>query len=171
MLATAVAQFSISNDTFDLPAIVDDVVEEFKDTVGEIIDYASEYAKQVFRNIRDSESPKEFDLPPLDIPLNIELPELPECRLRLGFEELELFMDLRTTLTAGATYSMRLYTSTGTTGFEITDSLRLGVVFNLDLILSVSGVLQISHGFHLRFDEGLFLELNLFATEVAKLEQ
>lgn len=171
VIGNAVAQFSISNDTFDFPTIVDGVVDQFEDAVDNITDFATEYGKGVWRNLREDISLDAFDLPPLNLSLNLDIPELPECRLRLGFEELEVFIDLRTTLSAGATYSLRLYTSTGQTGFEITDKLRLGVVFNLDLILSASGALDMSHGFHMRFDEGLFMELNLFAKDIANLEQ
>jgi hypothetical protein len=91
-----------------------------------------------------------------------------ECRLRVGFEALDVYMDLQTTLAAAATYTIPIYKH----GLEFNVSeVQLDVGFSLDLVLSVEAAVVIGHGFHLRFDEGLFVELNLFADEVGTLEQ
>ncbi|KAH7377074.1 hypothetical protein B0T11DRAFT_336117 [Plectosphaerella cucumerina] len=176
ILGTAVADISVSTDAFDVGKILDNVKDQFGDVIENMTDYAGDFVKGYGRSILDGLGDgidaSDFDidqvnLPPLQIDLNIPVPEVRECRLRVGFEALDVYMDLQTTLAAAATYTIPIYKH----GLEFNVSeVQLDVGFSLDLVLSVEAAVVIGHGFHLRFDEGLFVELNLFADEVGTLE-
>jgi hypothetical protein len=111
----------------------------------------------------------DFDLPPLDYNLNIDIPEIPEFRLQFQFDGLEVYMLIDTVLSAGATYTLNLYTSTTPAGFAVRDSLEVGVIFAIDLILSVEGEINISSGFHLRLDDGVLFDIAIFSKEISNL--
>lgn len=105
------------------------------------------------------------------IPLNFSLDILPipQCHLTFQFDGLELYMLLDTTLTAGATYTLNLYTSDTPIGFAIGDDLQLGVIFAMDLILDVDAEIDITSGFHIKLDDGLALDITVFDTDVANI--
>jgi hypothetical protein len=127
------------------------------------------YGRSILDGLGDGIDASDFDidkvnLPPLQIDLDIPVPEVRECRLRVGFEALDMYMDLRTTLAAAATYTIPIYRH----GMEFNVSeVQLDVGFSLDLVLNDGAAVVIGHGFHLRFDEGLFTELNLWRTRSA----
>jgi hypothetical protein len=78
-------------------------------------------------------------------------------------------MLLDTTLSAGATYTLNLYTSETPIGFAISNNLWLGVIFAIDLILDVNAEIDMSSGFHIKLDDGAALDINMFDTEVANI--
>ncbi|KAK7597493.1 hypothetical protein V3481_004076 [Fusarium oxysporum f. sp. vasinfectum] len=121
----------------------------------ETADYIEKYIDKVADNLEDGFDMDDFDLPPLDYNLNIDIPEIPEFRLQFQFDGLEVYMLIDTVLSAGATYTLNLYTSTTPAGFAVRDNLEVGVIFAIDLILSVEGEINISSGFHLRLDDGV----------------
>ncbi|KAJ4309544.1 hypothetical protein N0V84_011448 [Fusarium piperis] len=105
----------------------------------------------------------------MDVDFNIDLPEIPEFRLQFQFDGLEMYMLIDTVLSAGATYTLNLYTSTTPVGFAVSDNLEVGVIFTIDLILSVEGEINISSGFHLRLDDGVVFELGIFSDKIASI--
>ncbi|KAF4336782.1 hypothetical protein FBEOM_9339 [Fusarium beomiforme] len=132
-------------------------------------EYVEEYIHSVSDNLEDGFDVDDFDLPSMDFDFNIEIPEIPEFRLQFQFDGLEVYMQLDTTLSAGATYTLNLYKSTTPAGFAVRDNLEIGVIFTLDLILSVDGEIDISSGFHLKLDDGVKLELGIFAKEISSI--
>ncbi|KAH6683655.1 hypothetical protein F5X68DRAFT_263050 [Plectosphaerella plurivora] len=176
IIGTAVAGISLSMDPFDVGKALDNVTSQFGDILDNITDYAGDfvtgYGRSILDNLGDGIDASDFDvdkvdLPPLQLDLNIPVPEVEECRLRVGFETLDMYIDLRTTLVAAATYTIPIYRKG--LAFNVSE-VEIDVGFALDLVLSVEAAVVIGHGFHLRFDEGLFMELNLFADEVGILE-
>ncbi|RKL33536.1 hypothetical protein BFJ72_g10052 [Fusarium proliferatum] len=145
------------------------VKREIENLVDETADYIENYIDTVADNLEDGFDLDDFDLPPLDYNLNVDIPEIPEFRLQFQFDDLEVYMLIDTVLSAGATYTMNLYTSTTPAGFAVRDNLEIGVIFAIDLILSVEGEINISSGFHLRLDDGVLFDIAIFSKEISSL--
>jgi len=111
----------------------------------------------------------DLDLPPLNIDFNINVPSIPEIVLQLQFDGLELYVELDTTFSGELTYNLNLYTSETPIGFSIGDDLFLGVVVDVDLILSADANITISSGFHILLDDGAQLEIPLFSNSSADI--
>ncbi len=103
-----------------------------------------------------------FKFPTFNYSFNMDVPALPEAKLRFGFDDLELYVQLDTILSLGATYTLNLYTSDTPLGIGISDKLDLGVIFTVDLILDLDGKIDISSGFHIKLDDGLAIDIDLF---------
>ncbi|KAF5545318.1 hypothetical protein FPHYL_10772 [Fusarium phyllophilum] len=145
------------------------VRREIDSLADETADYIEKYIDTVTNNLDDGFDLDDFDLPPLDYNLNVDIPEIPEFRLQFQFDGLEVYMLIDTVLSAGATYTLNLYTSTTPAGFAVRDNLELGVIFAIDLILSVEGEINISSGFHLRLDDGVLFDIAIFSKEISNL--
>lgn len=70
---------------------------------------------------------------------------------------------------AGATYELNLFTSNTPIGIGAGKDLTLGVVFKMDLLLSVQGSVDISSGVHIKLDDGVGINIALFGDAVSKL--
>ncbi|KAH7240712.1 uncharacterized protein BKA55DRAFT_648783 [Fusarium redolens] len=145
------------------------VKREIDSLADETVDYIERYIDKVADNLDDGFDIDDFDLPPLDYNLNVDIPEIPEFRLQFQFDGLEVYMLIDTVLSAGATYTLNLYTSTTPAGFAVRDNLEVGVIFTIDLILSVEGEINISNGFHLRLDDGVLFDIAIFSKEISNL--
>ncbi|KAF5704913.1 hypothetical protein FMUND_12327 [Fusarium mundagurra] len=145
------------------------VRREIDNLADETADYIEKYIDTVADNLDDGFDLDDFDLPPLDYNLNVDIPEIPEFRLQFQFDGLEVYMLIDTVLSAGATYTLNLYTSTTPAGFAVRDNLELGVIFAIDLILSVEGEINISSGFHLRLDDGVLFDIAIFSKKISNL--
>ncbi|KDN70968.1 hypothetical protein CSUB01_09966 [Colletotrichum sublineola] len=129
--------------------------------------YARDYVSGVAAKLADGLDADDFDFPPLNVTFDVDVPDFPEARLGFGFDNLELYMQLDTTLSAGLNYKLNLYTSTTPLGAAIGDDLQLGVVFAVDLILSVESEVQMSSGFHIRMDDRVSFDIALFSKNVS----
>ncbi|KAM5383706.1 hypothetical protein ACJZ2D_001695 [Fusarium nematophilum] len=154
-------------DTFD--NFIEEVGEEFRSLATEAVDYVEEYIDSVRDNTEDVMDLDDFDLPPPDFAFDIDLPEIPDFRLQFEFDDLEVYMLIDTVLSAGATYTLNLYTSSTAIGFVVSDDIELGVIFTIDLILSVEGEIDVSSGFHLKLDDGVAIDIALFSEHVSSI--
>jgi hypothetical protein len=111
-----------------------------------------------------------FDFPPIDVNFDISIPSIPECELSFQFNDLELYMEIDTILSVGATYTLNLYTSQTAIGIKINDELELGFIFTIDLILSVNGEIDISSGFHIQLDK-VGINVPMFSQKIASIAQ
>ncbi|KAK1538934.1 uncharacterized protein CCOS01_00248 [Colletotrichum costaricense] len=155
--------------TFNATKVATDIGNEFEETFDNITTYAKNYVSGVVDNLSDGLDANDFDFPPLNITFDLDVPSFPEAGLGFGFEDLEIYMQLDTTLSAGLSYTLNLYTSTTPLGSKIGDDLLLGVVFSIDLILSVESELQMSSGFHLRMDDEVGFDIALFSKNVSSV--
>ncbi|KAK1704671.1 hypothetical protein BDP67DRAFT_548937 [Colletotrichum lupini] len=133
---------------FNATKVATDIGNEFEETFDNITAYAKNYVSGVVDNLSDGLDANDFDFPPLNITFDL---------------------DLDTTLSAGLSYTLNLYTSTTPLGSKIGDDLLLGVVFSIDLILSVESELQMSSGFHLRMDDEVGFDIALFSKNVSSV--
>ncbi|KAK1724172.1 uncharacterized protein BDZ83DRAFT_579135 [Colletotrichum acutatum] len=134
--------------TFNATKVATEIGNEFEETFDNITTYAKNYVSGVMDNLSDGLDADDFDFPPLNITFDL---------------------DLDTTLSAGLSYTLNLYTSTTPLGSKIGDDLLLGVVFSIDLILSVESELQMSSGFHLRMDDEVGFDIALFSKNVSSV--
>ncbi|KAG7083003.1 glycolate oxidase [Colletotrichum scovillei] len=155
--------------TFNATKVATDIGNEFEETFDNITAYAKNYVSGVVDNLSDGLDADDFDFPPLNITFDLDVPSFPEASLGFGFEDLEIYMQLDTTLSAGLSYTLNLYTSTTPLGSKIGDDLLVGVVFSIDLILSVESELQMSSGFHLRMDDDVGFNIALFSKNVSSV--
>ncbi|KAI1469314.1 uncharacterized protein F4812DRAFT_325224 [Daldinia caldariorum] len=168
----ATAEFSIESDynvTQMLGNFTSEVGDEILNTTNQVIDYIEDYFPTVFHNFQDGIDLDDFDFPPINISFNVDIPDIPECRLQFKFDDLELYMLVDTVLTAGATYNLNLFTSNTPIGISASNDLFIGVVFTVDLILSVDTEIDISSGIHIKSDDGIGLDMALFGQNVSSI--
>jgi hypothetical protein len=110
-------------------------------------------------------------LPTIPFAFDLEVPEIPETHLEIRFDDTELYFELRTVLSVGATYEINLFSSNTPVGISIGPTLRLGVIVALDLILSVETVdaLDITTGFHIKLEDGMVFDIALFSDKVSNM--
>ncbi|ERS98539.1 hypothetical protein HMPREF1624_05324 [Sporothrix schenckii ATCC 58251] len=133
------------------------VKNETKTVVHEIVHH--EPIEDIFHN---------FTRPDIDFDLK-DLTPLPEYQFLLTLDKIDLFVQLDLVVTAATSYTVNLFTSETDFGIRKGDDLELGVVLTVDLILSASGVVDLEGGFHLRMDEGLSLQVDLFGHNVSEI--
>ncbi len=115
---------------------------------------------------------EDYELPTFDYDFNMKVPAMPEASLCFTFDDLELYMELDTTLSLYSTYTLNLYTSPPAVGpipigFKVSDDFLIGVVFTIDLILTASGFIDISSGFHIKLEDGLAIDFELFGKDAS----
>jgi hypothetical protein len=98
----------------------------------------------------------------------LDVPSVPDTDLQIKFDDLELYMELNTVISAGATYAIKLFATQSPLGIMVGD-LVLGAVISVDLILAVEGEIDISSGFHIKLDDGVELNLALFGDKVSNM--
>lgn len=111
----------------------------------------------------------DFDFPPIPVDFDIKIPDIPQCELEFQFDNIELYMQIDTILSSDATYTMNLYTSTSPLGFTIAHDLLIGVLFTVDLILSVDSEIDISSGFHIQLNDGVTINIPIFDHDVSSI--
>ncbi|KFY20590.1 hypothetical protein V491_03589, partial [Pseudogymnoascus sp. VKM F-3775] len=168
---TAGAQFTIAggfNFTEAVGNIKSEIGAEVSNVTEEVVDYVKDSAVGVGQSVISGDFDG-FDFPPFDVDFDIDLPKLPECNLRLQFDGLELYMEIDTILSGSATYTLNLYTSQTPIGFTVGTGLLVGVVFSIDLIVSVEAEVDISSGFHILLNDGIAIDIHMFDHDVSSI--
>ncbi|KFY48877.1 hypothetical protein V495_00950 [Pseudogymnoascus sp. VKM F-4514 (FW-929)] len=168
----ATAELTIDGD-FDFSGTVKNVTSEIGGEVANVtdtvIDYAGDYVGNITRNlVTGNLSIDDFDFPPFDVGFHVDLPKLPESHLKFQFDGLELYMEIDTILSGSATYSLNLFTSKSEIGVKVND-LLVGVVFTIDLIVSVDAEIDISSGFHIQLNDGIAIDMHMFDQDISTL--
>lgn len=111
-----------------------------------------------------------YAFPTLDVDFNMPLlPSLPAVSLEFQLDGVELYMALDVVLTEGATYTLPLYTSETPLGVNLGQYGTAGVVVSIDLILDIPTQIDISSGFHLKLDDGVAFNIEMFAQNVSSV--
>lgn len=167
---TATAQFTISGN-FNVSQAFHNVTSEIQTELDNItttaIDYVENYVKSVITS--DGFHIDDLAFPPIKIDFDVDVPDIPECELRFQFDGMELYMQIDTTLSGGATYTLNLYESETPVGFAVSDDLLVGVIFSIDLILSVESEIDISSGFHIQLNDGIAIDIPMFDKNVSSI--
>ncbi|KAI0530221.1 hypothetical protein GGR58DRAFT_494180 [Xylaria digitata] len=146
-----------------------DVGEEITNITTAAVEYLDDQVPGLLRNLTDDLDFSDVSFPPLNISFNVDVPDIPECRLKFQFDDLELYMLIDTVLSAGATYTLNLYSSNTPIGLSVDSETFVGVVVSIDLILAVDADIDISSGLHIKVDDGMTLDLSLFSQNVSSV--
>jgi len=170
---TATAQFTV-NGNLNVSQAFDNATSATETEVSNITTAAIKYIENTVENVTSSIltngfSIDDFDFPPLEIDFDVKVPEIPACDLSFQFDGLELYMEIDTTLSAGATYSLNLFTSKTPIGFDVSNDVLLGVVFSVDLIFSAESEVDISTGFHIQLHDGMAINIPMFDQDVSNI--
>jgi hypothetical protein len=170
---TATAELTIDGD-FNASQAIDQTFDQVRGTVEnftETVDnFVVDWLKSTGENFQDGIDLADFAFPTFNYSFDfLDIPAIPECSLRFQFDGMELYMNINTILNLGATYTLNLYSSTTPLGISITKDLELGIIFAVDLILSVEGEIDISSGFHLKLEDGVAIDIQLFADDVSDI--
>ncbi|KAF2964160.1 hypothetical protein GQX73_g9414 [Xylaria multiplex] len=146
-----------------------DVVEEIDNITTTAVNYLEDEIPGLLRNLTDDLDFSDISFPPLNISFNVDVPDIPECRLQFQFDDLELYMLIDTVLSAGAMYTLNLYSSNTPIGLSVDSETFVGVIVSIDLILAVDADIDISSGLHIKVDDGMALDLSLFSQNVSSV--
>ena len=170
------AQFTV-NGTFNASTAISSFANEVKDDVVNITESAFDgietYVKEVVGDVIDNGFDS-FDLqdlpalPTINASFNLDnVQGVPGCHLHFQFDDTELYMAIDTRLSGGATYSLNLYTSETPIGLAVGNDLEVGVVFSIDLILTVAAQIDVTSGFHLKLKDGLAIDITMFEKDIS----
>lgn len=161
----------------DLIEAVGDTVDKVVDEIGDTIDEIAQYVGDVIETAKDEIFDGNFDVdswnvPPLNISFDVNVPPMPEYVLEFGFDELEVYAGFQTVISAGVTYQINLWRSgpkalAEELKWEIDSSIDIDVGLSVDLIISVDQEVSISNGFHLKLEDGVQFKIALFSKEVS----
>ena len=169
----ATAQFTI-NGNFNVSQAFRNATTAVESEISNITTAAVDYVENYVANATsliasDGFSIKDFDFPPLDVDFDVKVLDIPQADLLFQFDGLELYMQIDTILSSGATYTLNLYTSDTPIGFAVANDLLIGVVFSVDLILSVDSEIHISTGFHIQLHDGIAINIPMFNQNVSSI--
>ncbi|KAI1822575.1 hypothetical protein F4861DRAFT_514003 [Xylaria intraflava] len=166
------AELNPSHDFNIIQAITnftDDVGEEIQNITRAAFTYLADNVPELAKNLTDDFDFDDISFPPLNTSLSLHLPDIPECDLHFQFDELELYASMDTVLSAGTVYTLNLYSSNTPIGLSIDSDTLVGVVVSIDLILSADADIDIGSGLHVKFDDGMTLDLPLFSQNVSSV--
>lgn len=169
-MGNATAQLTISGD-FNATQAFDNIINETRtdfDTIEtSAVDYIEKSLETLIKNIdRDI---NDFSPPTMsNITFNLDVQGVPEALLQLQFDGLELYVQLDTTFNSGATYTVNLFTPETPLAITV-PGMDIGVWFVLDLILDVSAEIDISSGFHIKLDDGVQVNIAMFANNASDI--
>lgn len=112
---------------------------------------------------------KYFDLPTLNSSFDLDIRPMPAANLRSQFDQMGLHIEMMTKIDTEATYEMSLFVSRTPAGFMF-GGVLVGFSLTVDLILSADGEIAIDIGFHIKFDDGVELNVALFGDQVSDMK-
>ncbi|UNI16479.1 hypothetical protein JDV02_002910 [Purpureocillium takamizusanense] len=158
--------------SFNGSDVLDDIKNNTKSTFNSITGYWNNVTSVIKGNIKNmtlDEITTEIEqLPPPQIDFNVRL-DFPDYQLQVAFVNTELYVELNTILSSGLSYSLTLYSSKNF-GIDLENGLFVGVVFSIDLLLSVDNEVVISSGFHVKLDDEVLMTIALFSKQASGLE-
>lgn len=112
----------------------------------------------------------DYEFPTIDMDFNVNLTDMPEAKIKLEFNGLELYMLLDASLEADQTFTIPLYPKSWyqPAGIAV-GSQEIGIIISLDLILHMDAQASISSGIHISFEDGLAVELAMFGRDVSTI--
>ncbi|KAF2679800.1 hypothetical protein K458DRAFT_374622 [Lentithecium fluviatile CBS 122367] len=160
-------------DDFNASQAVNATKVEFEDEVmnftQSVSNYFTNYTKGVISKLGDGIDLADFAFPTFNYSFDLDIPAIPECNLEFEFDQMELYLEMETVFTAGSEYEYTLFTAQSPVGIGLGPNLMLGVVFSVDLILSVEGTLDMSSGIHIKLEDGIKIQIPLFSEEISNI--
>lgn len=158
---------------FNFTEAIDNAKDEIVNITDTAIDKLETYVKTVVKDA--AEDIVNLDLeaipswPTLNLDFNLDnITALPEAQIHFEFDNLELYLDLDIKLSAGATYTLNIFSSETPAGFQV-PGLTVGAIFSVDLILITDAEIDIGSGIHIKLDDGLSFDLEMFNSNVSSI--
>ncbi|KAL4982731.1 hypothetical protein BDW68DRAFT_182260 [Aspergillus falconensis] len=168
----SVSGFLTVEGDFNVTEAIDSVADEIANVTDSAIDQLETFVDEFIDNITDIDSITDFDFPAwptLDLDLDLDdAAGFPEIHAQFEFNDLELYLELNVQLSAGATYTLNLFTSQSVAGFAI-PGLEAGALFKVSLVLIAEAEIDISSGVHIKLDDAFALELELFNKNISSI--
>ncbi|KUJ12374.1 uncharacterized protein LY89DRAFT_623534 [Mollisia scopiformis] len=172
---TATAQLTIS-DNFNLTQAFESFKSAVEYDIGTVTNVTVNDFETYFDNLESDITSLNFAKFESDLTFptanntdfDLEIPDIPQATLLFQFDGLELYMDIDTTLSDEATYTVNIYKSKTALGVSAGEE-SLGIIFSIDLILSVDSSIDISSGFHIKLNDGVAIDLALFSQNVSSI--
>ncbi|KAF8858413.1 hypothetical protein BDZ45DRAFT_674010 [Acephala macrosclerotiorum] len=169
---TASAQLTM-NGNFNLTQALQNFTSQIENDIDNLANATVVAVETYFDNVVSDITSLDFNLDDYDFPtinatFDVDIPDIPECQLLVQFDGMELYVEIDTTLSGGATYDLSLYKSETEFGVSVGQE-ELGIVVNVDLILSAEAEIDISSGFHIKLDDGVAINLALFSKNISSI--
>jgi hypothetical protein len=171
---TATAQLTV-NGNFNVSQAFQSFKSEVEGDVDNLTNATIDSFETYFENIGTDLTSLDIHLDDLDFPtlnntsFDLAVPDIPECQLLFELDDLELYMEIDTTLSAAATYTFNLYKSETPLGVSAGQDLEIGIVFTVDVILSVEAEIDISSGFHIQLNDGVAINIPMFSQNISSV--
>ncbi|KAL2866222.1 uncharacterized protein BJX67DRAFT_141728 [Aspergillus lucknowensis] len=154
-------------DDFNVTQAIDSVTDELANVTETALHQLGDFAGDFLESAIDLDFDDLPAWPTLDLDLDLaDADGFPGVHAQFEFDGLELYLELDLQLSAGATYTLDLFTSQGPAGFAI-PGLEAGALFKVSLVLIAQAEINIGSGIHIKLDDGLALELELFNKNVS----
>ncbi|OQO07413.1 hypothetical protein B0A48_07110 [Cryoendolithus antarcticus] len=166
------AELTIDGD-LDISQLVNQTLREIEGDIKEITDSFSNqteaWLKTEVINFFDGDW-KNLALPTYNGTLELPtLTPLPNTSLKFGFGGIELFLQLKTSLSQ-LKYQLPIVPKTAVPGFGLVVAGQdFGLYINMDLIITAGAEIDITSGVHLKIAEGAELHVDLFGSNVSKI--
>jgi hypothetical protein len=171
IVGEATAQLTVSSD-FNGTQAFDQIVNQTQSDFENLESTAINYVKTALETMIKSDP---FDInqfsPPTmgNITFDLNVHSLPQALLQLQFDGLELYVQLDTTLDISASYKVNLFTPQTPLGLAV-PGMDIGVWFTLDLLLDADANIDMASGFHIKFVDGVQINIPMFAPEASDIE-
>lgn len=144
----------------EIENVTTEAVGQLKNATGAVL---LEFGELMFEGDTD------IDWPTLDVDFDLDLAPLPEVKIGFVFDDdFELYLKLNTKISAASTYELNLFSSKSPTfGFSQGDDITAGLAVVIDLIIELDAEVDISSGFHMKFDKGVGAELVMFSRNIS----
>lgn len=149
--------------------VVDSVESEVKNATHSAWEQVKDYVEDAAKDIAHFHPSDIPAFPTLDVDLNLgETHGLPPIDAHFEFDNLELYMDMDLKLQGGTYYYLKLFSTETPAGFSL-PSLDAGAIIKASLILTSDSDINIKSGIHLKLEDGLAFDMELFNKKVSKL--
>ncbi|KAL3473666.1 hypothetical protein BJX99DRAFT_192525 [Aspergillus californicus] len=158
----SVSSFLTVANNFNVTEAIDSVIDEVANVTESAFDQLKSYAQDSVDDLPDIPA-----WPTLDVDFDLDdTVAFPDVHAQFEFNDLEFYLELNVQLSAGATYTLNLFTSQSVAGFSI-PGLEAGALFKVSLVLIAQAEINISSGIHIKLADGLALDLELFNKNVS----
>ncbi|KAL4870408.1 hypothetical protein BDV12DRAFT_195348 [Aspergillus spectabilis] len=157
---------TVQND-FNVTEAIDSVSDEIANVTETALAQFEDFADTLFNSVAVFDFDDIPSWPTLDLDLDLDdAAGIPDVHAQFEFNDLELYLELDVQLSAGATYTLDLFTSQSVAGIAI-PGLEAGALFKVSLVLIAEAEINIGSGIHIKLDDGLALDLELFNKNVS----
>lgn len=165
--ATIDGSFNPRQAIDNVEAQIDEEIKNLTTTAIQAFEQYGKHLKDEFVNFDLTLDDFSFDNFTIDADFDIDIPPLPDCQLRFQLDGLELYMQLA--ITMEGTYTIPIFKSQSEVGIAFDDNLEIGIFLTIDLILSAESGLDLESGFHIKFNDGIALDIALFGKNVSSV--